>query len=112
MGQVITTPSWVQNALGLATKEVKDAVEAGFIKVEGNSLTIDIQTGPIGHVGLNGAQWTALIGLGLGQLRFLDRAYSCRENSLTKTKLEEALHWQQARTQDRERRGVEGKNET
>jgi hypothetical protein len=45
----------------------------------------------------------------------LDRLYfyqagkfKCRENALTITKLEEALHWCQHRTADREERGVEG----
>lgn len=102
---------WLTAALELATPEVAEAVKAGFIKVEGNSITVRIQSGPLAHGGEPGAEFTALIGLALGHLKFLDRHYSCRENSLAKTKLEEALHWQQARTQDRERRGVEGKNE-
>ena len=33
-----------------------------------------------------------------------------REKSLTLTKLEEAIHWQEARTKDRQRRNVEGRN--
>lgn len=34
--------------------------------------------------------------------------FSCRENSLAITKLEEALHWLNHRTLERRRRGVEG----
>ena len=36
--------------------------------------------------------------------------FACRENSLAITKLEEALHWLQARTSKRVERGVEGTN--
>ena len=104
--------NWLQAALLLAPPEVQKAVEDGFVKVDGNTISITIQTDPIGRVGVNGAKFTTLIGIALGQLKFFDRAHSCRENSLTKTKLEEALHWQLARTQDRENRGVEGKMET
>lgn len=38
------------------------------------------------------------------------KAYPCRENSISITKLEEAIHWQEARTRDREQRKVEGTN--
>jgi len=37
--------------------------------------------------------------------------FSCRENALAITKLEEALHWLNHRTRDREARGVEGTHE-
>lgn len=42
-----------------------------------------------------------------------DRAgkFSCRENALVITKLEEAMHWLQHRSRDRRERGVEGKAE-
>ena len=43
------------------------------------------------------------------RLRFLNGEYSCRENSLAITHLEEALHWLYARNLEREVRGVEGK---
>lgn len=42
------------------------------------------------------------------RLKILNNAFPCRENSLALTKLEEALHWLQARTADRVARGVEG----
>lgn len=34
--------------------------------------------------------------------------FSCRQNALAITKIEEALHWLHDRTAERERRGVEG----
>lgn len=37
--------------------------------------------------------------------------FACRENALAITKIEEALHWLDARTKDREARGVEGSHE-
>jgi hypothetical protein len=36
--------------------------------------------------------------------------FKCRENALALTKLEEALHWLNHRTRDRQSRGVEGIN--
>jgi hypothetical protein len=48
----------------------------------------------------------------IGRLQFFNESkFRCRENSLAITHLEEALHWMDARTQDREERGVEGKHE-
>lgn len=38
----------------------------------------------------------------------LNSVFPCRENALTITKIEEAIHWQNARTKDRESRKVEG----
>ena len=34
--------------------------------------------------------------------------FNCRENALALTKIEEAMHWLDHRTRDRELRGVEG----
>jgi hypothetical protein len=42
---------------------------------------------------------------------FQSGPFSCRENALALTKVEEALHWIHHRTLDRTRRGVEGRNE-
>ena len=53
----------------------------------------------------------SLIAVLIDRLRgFQNGPYSCRENSIALTKLEEALFWLQARTKDREVRGVTGKN--
>ena len=41
----------------------------------------------------------------------LNKTFPCRENSIVITKLEEALLWLGKRKADREKRGVEGKNE-
>lgn len=52
-----------------------------------------------------------LVATGLEMLRYLNNKFPCRENSLTITKLEEALMWNDQGTKNRQARGVEGKNE-
>ncbi len=81
-----------------------------YICVDGNRVAIMIQDGPIGDVGVNGIQVTDMLNFVKEIYHSLNKAYPCRENSLTITKIEEAIHWQDARTKDRESRGVEGQN--
>lgn len=81
-----------------------------FIKVDGNQLLVTIQDGPIKEVGVNGCQVSHLLEFTRRVFESLNADFPCRENALTITKLEEGEHWQEARTRDRERRGVEGKN--
>lgn len=45
----------------------------------------------------------------IDRLYFLNEKFSCRENSIVITKLEESLMWLNKRTEDRKARGVEGK---
>lgn len=90
--------------------ETKRGTESDYILVYGNDITVTIQDGPIKEVGVNGIQVTDLLSLCKEIYKSLNVAYPCRENSLTITKIEEAIHWQDARTKDRESRGVEGKN--
>src|SRR6185312_6303294 len=67
------------------------------------------QLGPINEVGVNGITNENLIAIVIDRLRcFQAGDFSCRENALALTKLEEALHWLQHRTAGRVRRGVEG----
>ena len=76
----------------------------------GNKLHFKIQDGPIKEVGVNGIQATDLLFFCKELFHSLNKSFPCRENSLTITKIEEALHWQEARTKDREKRSVEGFN--
>ncbi len=46
----------------------------------------------------------------IDRMKYLGAKFPCRENSLATTKLEEALMWLNKRTQDRVKRGVEGKH--
>lgn len=80
------------------------------VHASGAAFTCSLQDGPIGEVGVNGMQLTEVLDFVKEVFKELNSAYPCRENSLTITKIEEAIHWQDARTKDRESRGVEGKN--
>lgn len=79
---------------------------------------IDIrwQNGPLGRGAdkqePNGAFVEGVIQAAADRLKFYQTAsggkFACRENALALTKLEEALHWLDARTRAREEREVEG----
>lgn len=57
----------------------------------------------------NGAFVEGVLEAALGRLEYYQTSrFKCRENALAITKIEEALHWLQHRTADREHRGVEG----
>ena len=82
----------------------------------GRGLSISWQNGPLGRgeqrQESNGAFVEDVIAAALGRLQFYQLSkFRCRENALVITKLEEALHWCQHRTADRERRDVEGTHE-
>lgn len=69
-----------------------------------------IQSDPIGEVGINGVQALDMLEYTKCLFQSLNDAFPCRENALTITKIEEAIHWQEARTKDRLNRKVEGQN--
>lgn len=72
-------------------------------------ILIEFQKGPIGEYGYNGFTNEALLAIVIDRMRgFQSGKFSCRENALALTKLEEALMWLQKRTRDRIARGVEG----
>jgi hypothetical protein len=72
-------------------------------------LHIKFQKGPIKECGVNGVMNEDLIAIVIDRLQgFQASPFSCRENALAITKLEEALHWLRHRTIAREKRGVEG----
>ncbi len=81
-----------------------------FYHRDGHTIGITIQSDPISEVGVNGMQAYDLLVFTKNLFKSLNAAFPCRENSLTITKLEEAIHWQDARTADRNKRGVEGFN--
>lgn len=75
-------------------------------------LAIFFQNGPIKDAGVNGVTEAALLAVVMDRLRSHQAGpWPCRENALAITKIEEALMWIGARTADRVKRGVEGKNE-
>jgi len=73
-------------------------------------VTFTIQSVPVSEVGVNGCQANDMLEFTKELFASLNSAFPCRENALTITKIEEALHWQDHRTKDREKRGVEGES--
>ena len=83
----------------------------GYVK--GVGIRIDWQNGPLGRGAdrqePNGAFVEGVINAAIKRLEFFQASkYKCRENALAITKLEEAKHWLNHRTQARETQGVEG----
>lgn len=82
----------------------------------GTGIEIHWQDSPLNVDGIrkepSGAFVEGVINAAIGRLEFYNEGkFKCRENSLAITKLQEALHWLNARTADREKRGVEGTHE-
>lgn len=89
-------------------------------KTIGLGIDIDWQNGPLGRgeerLEPNGAFVEGVIAAAIDRLKFYQEGeipgavgkFACRENALAITKLEEALHWLDHRTADREEREVEG----
>lgn len=79
----------------------------------GVGIDIIWQNGPLGRgaerLEPNGAFVEGVIAAAVDRLQYYQKSgFACRENALALTKLEEALHWLNARTAAREARGVEG----
>lgn len=79
----------------------------------GVGLRIDWQNGPLSVDGErkepNGAFVETVIAAALHRIQYYQSTqFNCRENALAITKLEEALHWLDARTRRRTDAGVEG----
>ena len=79
-----------------------------YVRHDKNSVSFTIQNGPIKEAGVNGCQVVDMIAVAKHIIEQLNAKYPCRENAVTITKLDEALMWQEKRTKDREKRGVEG----
>lgn len=81
--------------------------------VQGVGLSVSWQNGPLGRdearIEPNGAFVETVIAAAKQRIEhYQESGFSCRENALAITKLEEALHWLNARTQRREVAGTEG----
>lgn len=74
---------------------------------------LHFQHGPRNEPGsLPGLTDESILAVAIDRLRgFQSGPYSCRENAIALTKLEEALHWLQSRAKARAARGVLGKRE-
>jgi hypothetical protein len=84
-------------------------------EVEATGLTINWQNGPLGRgpdrQEPNGAFVETVIAAAIQRIQFYNSTNYSRENSLAITHLQEAMHWLQHRTADREARQVEGTHE-
>lgn len=87
--------------------EIQNAEE---VKGIAPTVSFTIQSDPISEVGVNGVQALDMLKYVKCLFESLNEAFPCRENALSITKIEEAIHWQDARTKDRQRRMVEGQN--
>lgn len=89
---------WTDEMLEDVEKEVKE-----FVKIKW-------QDGTIPEVGRNGVQIAEALEVVLQQLKGYQEKFTCKENAISITKIEEAIMWQEKRTNDRIKRGVEGKH--
>ena len=91
-------------AVGGASHEY--VILTGISEKVGN---VTFQKGPVKQAGTNGCFIEDLIAICIDRLTgFQSGDFACRENAKALTKLEEALHWLDHRTKDRQSRGVEG----
>lgn len=69
---------------------------------------VKFQKGPVAENGVNGIFMEDLLQICRHRLQcFQSGNFACRENALALTKIEEALHWLDHRTKDRQARNVE-----
>lgn len=74
-----------------------------------NGVDLHFQNGAIDEVGVNGITHEVLLAILIDRLQAFQKGpYSCRENAIALTKLEEAKLWLFSRTLARMQRGVEG----
>ena len=95
------------------TNNLDEAGRPSGGNVSGVGISINWQCGPLGRDGdrvePNGAFVESVIYSALQRLEhYQSTQFKCRENALAITKLEEALHWLQSRTQRREVAKTEG----
>lgn len=82
--------------------------DAEEMQPAGDLGVVRFQNGPIHEARVNGCMNEDLIAIVIHRLRgFQSGPHACRENALALTKLEEALHWLNHRS-ERIKRGVEG----
>ena len=101
--------------LEIANKTDENGIPAGGT-AKGIGLSITWQDGPLGRGGdrkaQNGALVEDVLRVCLNRLKFNQASrLNCPENVLAISAVEEALKWLQNRTDDREKRLVEGTNE-
>jgi len=82
-----------------------------YIRHDKSSLTFTLQNGPVKENGVNGCQVDEIIMAAMLIIEGLDERFPCKENKAAISDLQQALYWLNKRREDRQTRGVEGKNE-
>ena len=82
------------------------------INHDNNTVSFQIQNGPVKENGVNGCQVLTMIQTSLIIIKNLNKRFPCMENDITIENLESAIAWQENRTLNREKRNVEGTSET
>lgn len=82
-----------------------------FITEHLNMISFKIQDGPIKESGVTGCQVDTMIEAAKLIIEKLNEKYWCAENDIVISHLRFALHWLAERKVNREKRGVEGRNE-
>lgn len=97
---------------GGAYHQYQLALQAPGARETGTTFNFKFQQGGIAEVGVNGVTDEALITVVMDRLaHFQAGAYPCDENAVALNHLTQALWALQARTLDRKKRGVEGKQQ-
>jgi hypothetical protein len=105
-GPANATHRYVVTGYDIGTNEATDRAVPGRGE---DALDILFQNGPIPEKGTNGVTQEVLLEIVIDRLRsFQASPFSCRENAIALTKIEEAKMWLQQRTRNRMERGVEG----
>jgi hypothetical protein len=79
-----------------------------YVRHDKNSITFNIQNGPIKEVGINGCQVDTLIDTATLILLGLNEKFPCEENTAAINCLMRASQFLEERKINREKRGVEG----
>ena len=96
--------SMLYNVLALATMLTTGKVD----NLDAPFTPIKWQEGTVTDNGQNGMQVPEVLEVVHGKLTGYQDSFPCRENAISLTKIEEAIMWQNKRTNDRIKRGVEG----
>lgn len=83
-----------------------------YIRNDKNSITFNLQNGPIDEVGVNGCQVDTMIEAAKMIIEKLNEKFPCIENQHALCRIDEVLFWLCKRKSDRLKRGVEGKSLT
>lgn len=91
---------------------VKDESDLSSPELSKVVANVSFQNGPIKEFGVNGCHQEDLFAIVIDRLECFQKGpFACRENALALTKIQEAMHWLNHRTNDRNQRGVEGTNQ-